>query len=316
MIRLSPRQTGALLGVALAAAAAPAAALDWSGVPATRMVLLYPGQASWEWALSKNDHSAAPKFREGKNCKACHIKEEEQIGNALASGARLEKTPVPGKRGSIPLDVRFAQDGKRLYVQMEWPDRAPLPVEKSDKEFPIKATMMMDDGKVLEFARAGCWAICHDDVNGMPSAEGGKDLHKYLARSRAKLGRSGGGDALKPQGDLDTMFNDGQYIEYWQAKLKPGAPAVPADGRALEKRTDNAKAVISAEAKQVGGKWVVEMSRPLVLGQPGHKDIVPGKVYTIGFAVHEDHANGRFHQVSLEYTFALDGEADIIVAKK
>lgn len=303
--------------LAMMAAAGPAAAIDWSGIPGKQVVLLYPGQASWEWALSKDEHSAAPKFREGKNCKACHTKEEEQIGKALASGQRLEKKPLAGKRGSVPMDVRFAHDGQKLYVRLEFPEAPSAGGTKLDKDFQARVTMMMDDGKVVEFTRAGCWSICHDDVNGMPSSTEGKDIHKYLARSRSKLSRQGGGDSLKPQEALDTMFAEGQFIEYWQARIKPGGAVVAMDGVALDKRKDNSTPVVTVEAKQAGGKWVVEMSRPFKVTVPGHKEIAPGKTFTVGFAVHEDHAAGRYHQVSLEYTLALDGgDADFVAVKK
>lgn len=311
------RLSGLALSFALGAASVPATALaiDWSGVPAVTVKTLYPGQASWEWALSKDEHSAAPRFREGKNCKACHTKEEEQIGKALAAGIRLDKKPAPGKRGSVPIDVRFAHDGQRLYVRLEFPDVAPSGNPKMDKEYPTKVTMMMDNGKVVEFTRAGCWSICHDDVNGMPSATG--EMHKYLARSRVKMTRKGGGDAIKSQADLDTLFADGQFIEYWQARLKPGAPAVANDGRALEKRKDNPAPKVGAEAKLENGRWEVVLSRPLKIGLPGYKDIESGRAYTVGFAVHEDSAAGRYHQVSLEYTLMLDaGDADFIARKR
>jgi len=311
------RAGAAFAGTLLTFAALPALAVDWASVPAKQVPLLYPGQASWEWALSKDEHSAAPKFREGKNCKACHTKEEEQIGKALAAGQRLEKKPLPGKRGSVPLEVKFAHDGQKLYVRFEWPEVTAPGGTKIDKEYAARVTMMMDDGKVVEFTRAGCWSICHDDVNGMASSVEGRETHKYLARSRAKLSRQGGGDSLKPKEALDAMFAEGQFIEYWQARLKPGAPAVAMDGVALDKRADNAKPVVSVDAKQVGGKWVVEMSRPLKVADPAHKEIAAGKTYTVGFAVHEDWAAGRYHQVSLEYTMVLDaGDADFVALKK
>lgn len=307
----------ALGGVALSLVTAPAWAIDWAKVPGKTITLLYPGQASWEWALSKDEHSAAPKFREGKNCKACHQKEEEQMGKAMASGQRNEKKPIPGKRGSVPLDVRFAHDGQKLYVRLEWPDVGAAGGPKMDKDFIGRVTMMMDDGKVVEFTRAGCWSICHDDVNGMPSAVDGKDIHKYLARSRTKVTRQGAGDNFKPQADVDAMLAEGQFVEYWQARLKAGGTAVAADGRALEKRQDNPAPKVTVDSKLAGGKWVVEMSRPMALGTKGYKDIAAGKTFTVGFAVHEDSSNSRYHQVSLEYTMALDGgDADFIAAKQ
>ena len=44
--------------------------------------------------------------------------------------------------------------------------------------------------------------------------------------------------------------------------------------------------------------------------------IETGKTYTVGFAIHDDYTDARFHHVSLEYYLALDDDkADINVAK-
>uniref|UniRef100_UPI003D75817B c-type cytochrome n=1 Tax=Azospirillum sp. TaxID=34012 RepID=UPI003D75817B len=44
--------------------------------------------------------------------------------------------------------------------------------------------------------------------------------------------------------------------------------------------------------------------------------IEPGKTYTIGFAIHDDHTNARFHHVSVDYKLALDNaEAGINAVK-
>jgi hypothetical protein len=40
-----------------------------------------------------------------------------------------------------------------------------------------------------------------------------------------------------------------------------------------------------------------------------------GKTYNMGFAIHNDHAAGRFHQVSLGYSLGIDTKADITAAK-
>jgi cytochrome c-type protein NapC len=59
----------------------------------------------------------------------------------------------------------------------------------------------------------------------------------------------------------------------------------------------------------------VVFSRKLVAGAP-YKDIVPGKLYTVGLAIHAGHTNHRFHYVSLERMLALDkGPADFVAPK-
>jgi cytochrome c-type protein NapC len=292
-----------------------AQAVDWSAVPAHKIVLLYPAQTSFEWSLTPKDHSAAQKFKEGKNCKACHIDEEEKYGVPLVEGLRWEPSPIAGKRGAVPLEVKFAEDGKNFYVHVQWKAGPPGDNSNMDKDFPAKLSMILDDGSVLEFTRAGCWAVCHDDQTEMASAKGA-EREKYLAASRKKIRRSGGGDNLRSQAQLDKLLSGGKYLEYWQARLKPGAPAVPMDGYILETRHENPKPAIKADAKLENGTWTVVMSRALTGAGPHHKDLVPGKTYTVGFSLHEGHAAGRFHQVSWEWSLALGGgKADIVVGK-
>lgn len=298
--------------------AAPAAAqVDWSSVAGKQVVLLYPGQASFEWALTKSDHSGAPKFREGKSCGECHKGEEAKIGNLIVSGEKLEPNPIAGKRGSIDATVKIAHDGERLYVRLEWPDSPPLSAPKMDEEFEVKATVMISDGTVVSARRAGCWGSCHDDAIGMPSDPSGAELTKYLPRSRTKLSRQGGGENYKPSGELQGMLGENQFLEFWQARLNKGAAAVPAGGYILEKRHQADNPVSSAEAEFANGTWSVVLSRALTVGRPGHMDIVPGKTYHLGFAIHDNFAEHRFHHVSLGYSLVLDsGNADFVAAGK
>jgi len=316
MTRFRIDVAGAGLGLALLTLTPfSAQAIDWSSVPVSKkMVLMYPAQTSFEWSLTPKDHSAAQKFREGKNCKACHIDEEAKYGVPLAEGLRWEPNPIPGKRGAVPLELQFAHDDKNFYVRVQWKDSGPSDNPKMDKEFPDKLTMIIDDGTVGYFTRAGCWAVCHDDQTKMASANGA-EREKYLAQSRTKLKRSGGGDNLKSQAELDKKLSEGDFLEYWQARLKPGQPPVVVDGYILEERHENEQPAVSAEATYEDGTWAVVLSRPLTGAGPHHKDIVPGKTYTVGFSLHEDYAAGRFHQVSWEFTLALDsGEADFVAA--
>jgi hypothetical protein len=59
----------------------------------------------------------------------------------------------------------------------------------------------------------------------------------------------------------------------------------------------------------------VTFSRKLIAGGV-YKDFVPGRLYTIGLAIHAGHTNHRFHYVSLERTMALDqGAADFVAVR-
>ncbi len=306
----------ALIGLGFIAWTTAAGAIDWGSVKGIDVTLFYPGQASWEWALTQADHSGAKEFREKKNCVDCHTGEEADIGNKIVAGKKLEPTPPQGKPGSINLNVKAANDGDTLYVRLEWAGTAQPGATRMDPDHEAKVTMMLDDGHVVEATRAGCWGVCHDDAIGMASAAPDSKMTKYLAASRVKLTRKGGGDNLKPQAELDQLRGDGGYLEYWQAALNSGQPATAVSGHILEKRVDDAAPAVAATAEGgQGSKWAVVLSRKLA-GAPDHKDIVPGTLYTVGFAVHDDFAAHRFHHVSLARTLVLDeGKADIVAVK-
>ncbi len=303
--------------IALLHFAASAFAVDWSNVKATDVVLFYTGQASWEWSLTQSDHSGNEKFRQGKTCGDCHKEEEKEIGAKIVSGKKLEPNPIPGERPVIPLTVKAAHDGNRLYLRFEFPKTTQAVDKKMDPDVETRVTVMLDDGHVVEATRAGCWGTCHDDSIGMASAQQGKELTKYLARSRTKMSRQGGGESYKSASELDQLLKEGIFMEYWQAQLNPGAPAKAVDGYILEKRHENGNPSVTAEGGLEGGNWVVVVSRPLKASGPGQKDIVPGKTYSLGFAIHDDFLAHRFHHVSFRSSLALDsGDADIVAVKR
>jgi cytochrome c-type protein NapC len=313
-------------GLAIGAAAAGPALAEpnWDQVPGQDINLFYPGQASWEWALTQTKHSGAQVFRDKeapKDCHECHdvIGKSDapafgkQIvgGEALASGQILEPNPIPGKLGAIVANVKMAHDADRFYVRLEFPD-TPAVGAKMDPDYAVKATMMLNDGKVPEANRAGCWGACHEDLPFMANAVPGKDLTKYLTKTRVTMTAKGGGD-IKPDADIEKMRADGYYLEYWQARLNAGKPAGAVDGFVLDKRVPNASPAVAATGKLEGGKWVVVLSRKLSAGAP-YKDLLPGKTYTVGFAIHGGYAAKRFHWVSFEHTVALNGgDAQFVV---
>ena len=295
--------------------ASSAYAIDWETLPGQDLILFYPGQTSWEWQLTQSSHSGAEKFREGKNCHECHKGEEQNIGNLMVSGKKAEPVPIKGKPGTIKVRVQTTHDAERIYFRMQWDDIKAD--EKRDPEYEASAAIMFDDGSVKAATRAGCWGACHEDLQSMP-ANHGKDLTKYLAASRTKVTRQGGGENYKPQSELDKQLANGDFLEYWQARLNRGVAAEVVSGYVLEKRHVDDAPVVKAEGTWCANcqKWTVVFSRPLKISKPGYKDIVPGKTYTIGFAVHSWYTANRFHYVSFEKTFVLDkGNADFVIKK-
>lgn len=300
------------------------AAIDWNSVPGKEVVVFYPGQASWEWALTQADMSGAKDFRQGKDCGTCHIGEEKTMGPQIVAGTprvfkdgtkpSIEPTPIPGKPGFIPVTVKFANDGSKLYVHLEFAEGA-QPDAKQDPAFATKVTVMFDDGRVPEANRGGCFAACHDDATGMASA-GGATRTKYLPKTRLKLTRQGGGDALQPADALAKLKADGYSLEYWQARLNPGKPAEAANGAIFDKREQTSPTVVSAEATQTNGVWSVTLSRKMDAGAGFKLFTGPGPYY-VGLAIHAGHTAHRFHYVSFERTLAINsGSADFVALKK
>ena len=289
------------------------AAPNWANVPAKDVALFYPGQSSWEWVMTPADHPGATKFRGGKNCAACHIGDEKTMGALLVSGKKNETTPIPGKPGSIDAKVQFAHDAQNMYVRLVFAE-GKQPDAKMDKDYATKVTMMLDDGNVPEANRAGCWGMCHEDSAGMPNAKGA-DRTMYLPKTRAHLTAGGGGDALAPADQLAKLKAGGYSIEYWQARLNPGKPAVAENGEIFVKSEETKPTVVTADATNKGGTWSVTLTRKLNAGA-GFVTLEPGKRYTVAFAIHAGHTAKRFHYVSFERSLVLDqGNADFVVGK-
>jgi hypothetical protein len=290
--------------------AAPSRAIDWSSVPTQEIALLYPGQSSWEWNLTESSHSGGPKIRQGKRCYACHKDEEAKIGSLIVSGEKLEPAPVK-RPPTIPLSLQVANDGQRLYLRLRWPEPRPVPGKKT------LVTIMFDDGHLKSAAVGGCWSTCHDDVRGMPSASPESEMTKYLASSRSRVGRTGGGESYKSAAELEQELEAGRFLEYWQAELEVGKGATAVDGIVLKERLANASPSIQATGSREGDDWVVVLSRALQAPSKRAKPIAPGQIYTLGIAVHPSGTEHRFHHVSFERTLAIDaGDADLVAVKQ
>ena len=291
-------------------------AIDWNKVEAKQVTLFYPGQSSWEWILTKSDHGGAKNFRKGKGCRECHQGEEKDMGSLLVSGKRLEPNPIKGKRGFVNAAVKTAYDDKRFYVQLKWKDSDEVAVKKMTQD-QSRVTFLFDDGSVSSIKRGGCWAACHDDATNMPSAPAGQERGLYLAKSRTKLTRQGGGDNFKPAAALQQLLTDGVFVEFWQAKLNQGKAAVAVDGYILEAPHINELAQVAVNAELKEGMWGLEISRELAPNLPHTKNIVAGKEYSFSVAIHDAFSHERNHLVSFGHTFTLDqGKADFIAVKQ
>lgn len=316
---VAPVATGA--GATAAPAEGEGFGIDWSAVPERRITLFYPGQSSMEWVLRGSDHGGARAFKVGDRCTVCHDKEAAEMGRKIVSGEKLEPTPIPGKPGSIPVNVKAAHDGQYLYMQFRWEgaEHAPAPfVEggKMDPANPMKLAIMLGSDQP-EFAdRAGCWGSCHHDARSMPDhPETGappEGVGKYLAESRTAIelrGRDGaklgGWDKRKDEAEIAAALAEGKFLDLLRYNAGDGSTE---DGYVLADRVMQGGQGVEFHARQEASQWVVEMRRKLTSDQPGDLSLALDQGYNLGLAIHDDYSDARFHHVSLGYKLGFDSE--------
>jgi hypothetical protein len=187
--------------LALATATGPAladsASVDWSKIPAKSVKLFYPGQSSYQWLLSPAHKKGNQAVSRGRDCLSCHEDDEANLGNRLVKAGPLEPTPIAGKRGTLDLSIQAAHDDRNLYLRFEWATQASQPGDaypylrfdgkewkrygtqrldpaaregKTLAVYEDRLTIMLDDGKVKNFDKHGCWITCHNGMRDMPAA--------------------------------------------------------------------------------------------------------------------------------------------------
>ncbi|MCL6416954.1 NapC/NirT family cytochrome c [Aestuariirhabdus sp. Z084] len=289
-------------------------AINWAAIPARDMRVFYPGQSSMEWVLGRK-HGGKRSFTKGDRCVDCHEEETMDIGDKIVTGEKLEDQIIPGKRGSIAVAVKAANDGKNLYLQFSWEDTEHQPAPfadggKMDPENSMKLAFMLATDEVEYADRAGCWGTCHADLNGMPFAPEGQDVTKYIKESRTKIelkGRNkkplGGWDKRKPDEEINAEFLSQHFMDI--VRYNSGSQQVE-DGNILADRLMNEGVISQATATKQGNLWVVEFKRPLETDEAGNITLSLDQVYNFGFAIHDDYSDGRFHHVSLGYKLGFD----------
>ncbi len=251
---------------------------DWSNIPTKTLTLFYPGQSTYQWLLSPAHKKGNKQVKKGKSCYSCHEDDEEDIGNEIVSGKTLEPDPIPGKNGSVKLAIQAAHDNEYLYFRFRWKTNADRegrmhnyvrydgkawkfygshrasPKVRSGQEPPLyedRLAIMLDDGKVKDFAKQGCWVTCHDgmrDTPNMPTKAEvqahplfGKnglkksDIRKYLPSTRTDEAASW--DKTKSKEEIAKIKADGGFLDLMQWRVARSNPVGMADdGYVLEYR--------------------------------------------------------------------------------
>lgn len=311
-------------------AVATSSAVDWGSAHERDITIFYPGKSSMEWALTGKDHGGARPFTKlGDTCVTCHDKETDKMGTKIVSGEKKDLEPaetlIPGKRGSIPVNVKAVHDDKYLYMRFEWENGEHNPVPfveggKMDPDNPMKLAIMFATDDVKYASQSGCWQSCHHDNNKMPHNPG-QEVTKYLGESRTKIevkGRRGkkrgGWDKRKPDADIAAELEAGRFMDI--IRYKSGKGEIE-DGHLLADRIMKGGQDSEFIAKLEGDTWVVEMKRLLNSGKSGDIKMDLDKLYNFGFAIHDDHTDSRFHHVSLGYRLGFDNDkADVNAGKQ
>lgn len=276
------RKIGVIIGLtALAAApalAADPANIDWSKVPVANVTLFYPGQSSYEW-LRSTSHPGSKSVLDGQACVTCHTGMEEALGDKIVKGSALEPTPIKDKNGTIDLKFQAAYDSKNAYLRLQWKTLNAYPgtehqylrfdgkdwkvygYPKLDKVvqdgaqpgiYEDRATIMIDDGKVPQFAQQGCWLTCHNGQRDMPkqftsdelkanallTAIKKTDVRKYLPATRNDPLDWKSGKSVE---DIAKIKADGGFVDLiqWRAH-RSHAVGMADDGYVLEFRNSDA----------------------------------------------------------------------------
>jgi len=277
--------------------AADPANIDWSKIPASSLTLFYPGQTSHGWTLGST-HPGSAAVKNGEACATCHTGQEKAKGDKLVKGGPLEPAPVKGKNGSVDLKLQVAYDDKNAYFRAQWKTQNPYPgiehqyLRFDGKEWKVygypkldkvvqegkqpgiyedRFTIMLDDGKVANFAKQGCWLTCHEgerdmpneaskeavQVNPMLSALKKSDVRKYLPATRTNPTDWKSG---KPVDEISKLKADGAFVELiqWRAH-RSNAVGMADDGYVLAWREfDSGKNMFggNADAKTHAPKFM------------------------------------------------------------
>jgi len=293
------------VGSATSATADPAS-IDWSKIKVKTVPLFYPGASTYDWLLTE-EHEGYKKVPKGAACVKCHEDDEENQGMAVLEQGMAEPKAAPNRRAVIQLAVQAAHDQENLYLRFQWKSDS-----KGGESKPDGVAVMIGDKKVKRFSKQGCWLSCHDgvrDTRDVPSEDeatkvlNAKDVTKYLPASRSDDAASW--DQLKSADALAQIRADGGFADLWRWKSN----GETADQSVLENRRDDAgdsAGDVRAEGELKDGTYTVVMWRKLNTGHPeDDKILAVKKKVRVGFAVHDNNVDSRYHYTSFPLSLGV-----------
>lgn len=119
-----------------------------------------------------------------------------------------------------------------------------------------------------------------------------------------------GADDKKTKYVANASLAEGRFYELMQWKSGKFVDGYVADKRVVE----GGKALIKATGEKKGDLWTVTFTRKLGGGM-GSVVLAEGKSVPFGLAIHDDHAIGRFHHVSLGYVLGIGTKGHVTAVK-
>lgn len=294
------------IGGATTATAGPAS-IDWSKIKVKTVPLFYPGASTYDWLLSEEHEKGYKKVPKGAACFKCHEDDEENLGMTVLEQGIGEPKAAPNRRAVVQLGVQAAHDQENLYLRFQWKSDS-----KGGEAKPDGVAVMIGDKKVKRFSKQGCWLTCHNgvrDTRDVPS-EGeatkvlnAKQVTKYLPASRSDDTASW--DQVKSADALAQIRAAGGFADLWRWKSNGEVE----DESVLENRrndTGDSAGDVHAEGELKDGKYTVVMWRKLNTGHPeDDKILAVKKKVRVGFAVHDNNVDSRYHYTSFPLSLGV-----------
>ncbi len=317
---------------------AQAQEIDWKKIGTQKIILFYPGVASWDFLTNLKHHKlGARNVRKGKRtCADCHFDEEllefdlkvPDITSGKLTKKRsrdpFEPEPIKGKPPYLNLNIQAAYDNEYLYLKIDWPSNGASWNDASlaDKGVPDRISIQM--GKdYAPFKSYGCFVSCHDDVTSMPGAPP-KDkikahpdyspLERDDVRLYAYYTRKEGWAIRKDEQELKKLFGEGAGIDLWKMEFK-GPKAIVEDWSIFSDRIKDKQEDVKGNGQWNRKGYSVTFKRKLQTGDPDDVQLNERDVVTIGIAVHDDKVKQRKHYVSFPLKLGI-GTAGDVTAKK
>ena len=305
---------------------------NWSAIPSTDLLLIYPGVTSWEFLLS-DDHrlgGRAIKRKQKKDCRHCHLSKAGELdmkvdeiaagkANMKRSHKPFEPKPIPGKPGTLHAKAKAAYDKDYIYLRVEWesrgagwsvgsktPDRISLQVNKLN----------------TSFKKYGCFIACHNDVNTMPDSPSKRRVlsspyYKALKRDDVRLYAFYARDSWAltlGEAALKKARDGGGLIDLWSLELTDGK-VKGHDGWVFDDRRWEAASDVTGVGNWAANKYTVTFKRKLRTTSAYDVTLKEGDIVSMGMAIHDRGAKKRKHYVSFAFTVGLGKDADIKAQK-